>query len=262
MNNFTNSNTPMSQELFDHMRNSIDKKWSDEQILSTWYLFILKNTNKSNINVKRVDVSKVDHENILLISKKYDVAPLVLVRKVLKFRGFHKRQIKNYINTPTLAVDYVDEYKMIILALENDADNPLSYKFMADKSREYENEVEDILRNIGLKFKTQSELVKEQQDIYGRAVLTPDFLFLEPIIVVVKHPDGGITDHIINWIDAKNYMYVTGYQYTKNIREQAAKYVKHFGPGALLFHYGFDNSLKIPGTVLLSGSKKLQLNEN
>ncbi len=44
--------------------------------------------------------------------------------------------------------------------------------------------------------RTQDELALEQEQLYGRSVLSPDVLLLDPVLI------NGVP---IRWIDAKNY---------------------------------------------------------
>jgi hypothetical protein len=143
-------------------------------------------------------------------------------------------------------------HALIVKAWENDSENPTAYKILSEKSREYEFQVEKMLRAMGLEFKTQEQLVEEQIKVYGRPIITPDFLLTKPVVVVVSHPDGSTTEHTIKWIDVKNYMLIGVPFITKSITEQATRYTAEFGPGAFLFHYGFLNTIKIPNVVMLS----------
>jgi hypothetical protein len=249
--------SPLSQEKLSDMRAEIDNKWSDEQIIATWHLFATQQSLRAEHRLNSIPksiLSTINHQNLLHFAHKYNVPPLALVKRVLEAQGNTKATVDKWLNNPSTTTDK-NTHEMIVLGWENDSENPTTIKILFNKSREYEIEVEEMLRKTGIPFKTQEELVKEQIEIYGRPVITPDFLFLEPVIIIVNHPDGSVTDHIVHWIDVKNYMLLGTSFITKSIKNQAEKYVKEFGEGCLMFNYGFVNSVEIPGTVILSGKQ-------
>lgn len=40
----------------------------------------------------------------------------------------------------------------------------------------------------------------------------------------------------------------------KSVKKQTSKYYNAFGFGALVFHYGYDKTINIPGAIILDGS--------
>src|SRR5208282_373265 len=139
-------------------------------------------------------------DDLLKISKEYNVPPLGLVRHVLQSRGWPKKLVNSWIITPNRVEDQ-EIYSLIVRAWENDSENPTTGKILSEKSRQYELQVEKMFRDMGLVFKTQEQLVQEQIERYGRAIRTPDFLLINPVYIVVSHPDGSKTRHLIKWID-------------------------------------------------------------
>jgi hypothetical protein len=79
-------------------------------------------------------------------------------------------------------------------------------------------------------FRTEEEQIRQTKEAGQEPPLaTPDILFEEP-----QH----IMGHELRWIDAKNSAIIPGVsdeQKVEKLRNQAAKYVKHFGPGAFLW---------------------------
>lgn len=248
--------SPLTTKKFNQLRTKLDHKWSNEQIIATWHFLSAQIALRSYRKLDRIPnniLFGLNSSDLLQISNRYKVPPLALVKKSLEIKGYPKFTIDRYINEPNMIEDS-NIYNLVLKGWENDPENPTTFKIIFDKARDYEIEVEEALKETGVFFKTQEDLTKEQIEIYGRAVLTPDFYFPDPVTIIVSHPDGSITDHKINWIDVKNFMFLGASFITKSIKEQAEKYVKEFGSGALLFHYGFVNSVEIPDTIMLSGS--------
>jgi hypothetical protein len=97
------------------------------------------------------------------------------------------------------------------------------------------------LRSQGIRFKTEDELGDEQHAKYGRRVISPDILLLDPVIV------NGTP---IRWIDAKNY-YGAHIVSKRLISRQLESYVKEWGPGAIVFGMGFSDMFSVPGVICL-----------
>jgi len=72
---------------------------------------------------------------------------------------------------------------------------------------------------------------------YGRAVATPDILFEDEVY---------INDHRVHWIDYKDYAGTRiDFLYKSNVN-QAERYGRRWGPGALCYRWGYLESLSIP----------------
>jgi hypothetical protein len=252
--------TPLTTAKFRIMRKEIAPKWTDDQIISSWHLLATQRSLKNHRHVFEIPLETLrdlSAENLLKVSQQYQAPPLAVVYRALLAKGCIKSVADKWTKTPNLVTD-PQLHALIIKGWENDSENPTTFKMLFQKSREYELEVERLLRRTDIQFKTQENLVKEQTELYGRPIITPDFLFLEPVMVIVTHPDGSVTDHRVNWIDVKNYMFMGADFITRSLKEQASKYVKEFGEGAFLFHYGFVNSISIPGTIMLASSAPFQ----
>lgn len=90
-------------------------------------------------------------------------------------------------------------------------------------------------------YRTQDDLCEEQVEMYGRRVISPDILLLDPVIV------NGTP---IRWIDAKNY-YGAHIVSKRLISKQLASYVKEWGPGAIVFGMGYSDMFSVPGVICL-----------
>jgi hypothetical protein len=130
---------------------------------------------------------------------------------------------------------YINKMKRIIINNETD---------IRRRSMHFEYSLENYLTSQNIKYRTEKQ-IKESNDY----TITPDILFDDPIILQLNN-----VNHSIKWMDAKNYMLVDIPFIIKSLNKQAAKYNKILGMGAFVFHYGIDNSISIPGTLILDGS--------
>ncbi len=113
-------------------------------------------------------------------------------------------------------------------------------------ARNFEKSVEKYLTLQGLKYKTEMDLKKDGID---SGIPTPDILFEHPVQIEINGEKRKI-----KWIDAKNFILIKIPFIFKKLKNQALKYNEYYGPGAFIFHYGYDNSLKIPDTLIIDGS--------
>jgi hypothetical protein len=108
----------------------------------------------------------------------------------------------------------------------------------------YEDKLAVFLNNHHTDFLTEKDIIRDK--LYD---ITPDILFKIPIKIIVNN-----NEYLIHWMDAKMFCLTkTKFIFSKTVK-QAEKYNKKFGPGALVFRYGFDVSIKIPETLLLDSS--------
>ena len=170
--------------------------------------------------------------DVIQISKKYDYPPVTIFRTILLAKGFSKKQIKNVLNNP-ISLSVRDQ-QQLQLSIDNDIITDPDNTMKAEAAQIFEDKVVKFFKFKGVKLKTQVELVKEQTELVGRAVLTPDLYF----------PDGvKIDGHVIYWLDAKNYYGADVFYIRDSVKKQADKYNNAYGSGAFVFRYGYSASL-------------------
>lgn len=187
----------------------------------------------------------------------FAMPPMHVLFKYMSHRGLHYKKVRE--NNPS-------EYLLVVDWANVTDSNSYLHKISNHTAGElFERSLERHLRNLGLKFRTQEDLVAEQRQLpEGRAFATPDILFDHPVQIVVND-----CKHMITWIDAKNYIYAPicsdlnrintdRYRLSfidESIVKQNIKYNKHFGPGAFVFAYGWAQLTypDLDGAIFLSG---------
>ena len=114
--------------------------------------------------------------------------------------------------------------------------NPDVGRIVNKKAQAFEQKLEAKLRKLGLKFKTQDDLIRE-----GISP-TPDFLLDQPYTL-----KDGTT---IIWIDAKNMFGGDNWFTRSKLKKQNEKYIKHFGQGMFVFRYSYSKALKLKNCKL------------
>ena len=91
-----------------------------------------------------------------------------------------------------------------------------------------------------------AQLVARQTRKYGRAIITPDILFLDHVFI------DGIQ---IYWIDVKD-MICSDVQFIyASAKKQAAKYHDKWGIGAIVYMHGIVDKIEIPGAIICDGTQ-------
>lgn len=247
---------PMS----DHQRTQIAEQVADinkynsthvttEQLISIRNIVIkekiIKNYPRMNrdINVMLAEYNK--GKCILELAQKYDFAPLNLLRGLLLASGrYSQRVIYSVFALKTPPDTYLRGYDMdqYNLAVTNDAESTFNQQENERIALENEARVVEYFKSLGIRIKNQDLLVAEQVAEFGRAIHTPDILFLDTVFI------NGRRCH---WIDYKDYICTrVNFLYTSNCA-QAEKYNAVYGEGALAFHHSYVNGVKINHAQLL-----------
>ena len=131
----------------------------------------------------------------------------------------------------------------------------------------FERTIEDCLIAQGISFLNETQ--QKQRDDRGDIRLTPDFLFAQPVqLVRYRVPKKGAgrqpqTPITIHWLEAKMFYGASSIPHGTGgaigtIRAKMERYVKAFGPGAIVFMQGYGDQLAkdldVVGVTTLSGA--------
>ena len=182
-------------------------------------------------------------QGVLSLSKKFDAPPVNTFRAILTGRGWSKNKIKETLKNPEkLNKRDGEEFK---LAEENDKVSSVNQSETQSAAEIFENVLCDYFSSIGIRFKRQDELLKEQKKSEGRAVITPDLLLLDDVRI------NGIP---CAWIDAKHFFGADLKFPKKKTQKQVDRYVNEYGHGAIVYRHGFCQSLHLNGAIQLDAS--------
>jgi hypothetical protein len=191
-------------------------------------------------NTKNIIDDYKNKNNIMDISKKYDGSPLNIMRIILSEK-YSKKKVKILFNKPTLLEDY--DYKQFTIAKANDDFALVNQDEIQDKAEQFERHIEQLLKKLNIKYKTQNQLSKEQINTHGTAYCTPDFLIESELV---------INGQKIKWIDAKNFFGSNISFIKKKITDQTKKYINNYGHGSIIFNLGFNQSYLDSNILYLS----------
>jgi len=198
-------------------------------------------------------------EDILDISKDFDIPPCLLVRFLLEHMvGLQKHQITSCLRDPTSLPDSPTNFKVPVGCKDaSNVFNPVSKtRLCADVYRCIDNDpvsspnVEMIRRVTGLEYEMllrehlQSLGIVYQSEDDLRAAgfsKTPDVKLVAPI---------GVCGRMVNWIDSKA-SFGDEHSHKMQASDQFQSYVNRYGPGMVIYWFGFIDELNDHPDVLL-----------
>lgn len=205
---------------------------------------IIKNYSRMNSMISKIYAEYMSGVGILKLSATYDFPPLNLLRGILIKKGLNQSKLYDIFanrKDPESLLSGRD-LQQYHIADRNDAESTFNQQLIATIAAENENTIVRYFSALGIKLVTQEQLVAEQVAEIGRAVLTPDILFLDEVYI------NGARTH---WIDYKDYVGTNVQFLYESNKNQAAKYNAKWGPGALCYHKSFVDGLIIPAAMLL-----------
>jgi len=183
-------------------------------------------------------------ETVLSMSKRFDFPPVNLFRAILSARNWSKNRIKETLRDADKRLDERD-LKEFRSAEEADRVTHVNQSETHAAADIFEEVLWDHFRKQGIRFRTQSDLLKEQVAAEGRPVRTPDLLILDQVEI------NGIP---VAWIDAKHFYGANLSFQRKKTQKQVNRYVEEWGHGAIIFRHGFCDGLKLKGALLLDAT--------
>lgn len=193
------------------------------------------------------DIAKITKQydrgvDILVLSARYDFPPLNLLRGILLHRGrgnlsptdiyeiFAEKQPPTKLSGRDLA--------QFLVAHANDAGSVIDQQAVATKAQSNEDIFIKWVQSWPCQpaLRTQDDLAAEQIAEFGRAIITPDLLFDEPVTV---------NGRPVHWIDFKSYVGCDIQFIAKSNKRQAQRYTDKWGPGALCFQLGVVEGAKV-----------------
>jgi hypothetical protein len=183
-------------------------------------------------------------ESVLSLSKRYDFPPVNLFRAILTGRNWSKNRIKETLREPEKKLKERD----LVEFRKAEAEDRVTHVNQAETHHAadlFEKVLCDHFTANDVRYRTQTELLKEQVESEGRPVRTPDLLMLDHVEI------NGVP---VAWIDAKHF-YGAGLSFQrKKTQKQVNRYVEEWGHGAIIYRHGFCDGLKLKGAILLDAS--------
>ena len=183
-------------------------------------------------------------ESVIALSKRFDAPPVNTFRAILTGRGWTKTRIKDTLNKNPSKLNQRDK-EQFELAESVDRVSSVNQTETQNAAEVFEGILCDHFSSLGIRFRRQEELLREQTKEEGRAIITPDLLLIDDVRI------NGIP---CAWIDAKHFFGADLKFPKKKTQKQVDRYVAEYGHGALVYRHGFCDGLRLRGAIKLDSS--------
>ena len=183
-------------------------------------------------------------ESVIALSKRFDAPPVNTFRAILTGRGWTKTRIKDTLNKNPSKLNKRDR-EQFELAESVDRVSSVNQTETQTAAEVFEEILCSYFESVGVRFRRQDELLREQTKSEGRAIITPDLLLLDDVRI------NGIP---CAWIDAKHFFGADLKFPKKKTQKQVDRYVTEYGQGALVYRHGFCDGLRLRGAIKLDSS--------
>jgi hypothetical protein len=167
---------------------------------------------------------------ILKIAEQFDICPCLIAKLILQkyFEDLNLiEQINNYLRDTSLIPDAELSYLVFLCTVYDNLYSPLSETMKHSLGQEYEIKLHNEVRKLNLAFRDEEQLRKYGYD------KTPDVKLDVPVAI-----DG----FVINWIESKA-LFGDEEVHREYTRNQYLSYWNRFGPGLVIYWFGFPKSI-------------------
>ena len=183
-------------------------------------------------------------ESVIALSKRFDAPPVNTFRAILTGRGWTKTRIKDTLNKNPSKLNKRDR-EQFELAESVDRVSSVNQTETQTAAEVFEEILCSYFESVGVRFRRQEELLREQTKQEGRAILTPDLLLLDDVRI------NGVP---CAWIDAKQFFGADLMFPKKKTQKLVDRNVAEYGQGALVYRHGFCEGLRLRGAIKLDSS--------
>jgi hypothetical protein len=183
-------------------------------------------------------------ESVIALSKRFDAPPVNTFRAILTGRGWTKTRIKDTLNKNPSKLNKRD-MEQFELAESVDRVSSVNQTETQTAAEVFEEILCNYFNSLGVRFRRQEDLLKEQKREEGRAIITPDLLLLDDVRI------NGVP---CAWIDAKHFFGADLKFPKKKTQKQVDRYVAEYGQGAIVYRHGFCDGLRLRGAIKLDSS--------
>jgi len=177
-----------------------------------------------------IDAEYARGASITEISRTHRLSPYAIFKHVIGASG--RAKLAQLSTGGTHAVDVLGarDAEQYLIAQSYDFESVAVQLRMAEAAdRREANFIRILHEDVGIELRTQEELFEEARK-RGVKPITPDALFTSRVTINGKRA---------HWIDFKSYCGVDIPFIARKVEEQSAKYVRAFGPGAIVYEHGY-----------------------
>lgn len=170
-------------------------------------------------------------ESLLDVAEWLNLAPCMVARRVLELKlGASRQRVTRLLREPALIEDERLREEVVLCVDSDEHAGPRTDRLRTVMGLEYEFRLIDMVKNLGLQFETEN-------DLRARGChKTPDVLLRVPV---------AFAGSVVRWIDSKA-KFGDEYFMNKDYTDSVSSYVGRFGPGMVLYWFGFVEDCDTP----------------
>jgi len=165
-----------------------------------------------------------------------DFPPALLANFLMMEQGNSKKATREILRNPSRIKDQRLRREVDEVLNRDELFTPTSHNRQAAEGNRREDRLAEWLDGLGIEYFTENEL--RAGTVEGK---TPDFLLLNPL---------EWQGDEFNWVESKA-SFGDDYIHRKNHRGQVSQYVELYGPGMLVYWYGYLDNLRRSGYVIV-----------
>jgi hypothetical protein len=184
-----------------------------------------------------------DGKPLLRLAHEHGFPPVLMAYMILLEARVPRKQFWKYVREPNSIRD-VRLRREVQELIEHDlVYAPEANSRQAERGREGEELLYKWLDDLGVKYRTE-------KDLRQISAKTPDALLDKPL---------QYKGQPINWIESKAN-FGDHQEINRNLRKQLLPYTQLFGPGLVVYWYGFVSDAKTPPEIVLASREFFQEN--
>ncbi len=176
-------------------------------------------------------------KTILHISNEKRFPAALIANFILSEHGMKKREIQQILLNPEISSSRRLQKELMEVLEKDRVYSPTLNDKRAIEGRRGEVRLEDYLDNLEIEYYAETDL--RYNDDFPK---TPDILF--------KKPERNIKGHIVNWIESKSN-FGSPPEFRINYRKQLSSYTELFGPGIVVYWYGYVEGISKDSSVVV-----------
>lgn len=183
---------------------------------------VKKRFHAINRRAHRLCRSWEEGESFVSIAERLDFPPVLTAMIVLRSRGMGRKTFRRLLHHPEHAPTPRLRREISEAVAADPIYSPKGHLIQRRRGLEAERQIAEFLDSIGIEYRREREL----RSMYPK---TPDFLLTEPVHVRGFH---------VGWIESKA-TFGDWIEMRTNFRKQIHAYRSLFGPGMVIYWYGY-----------------------
>jgi len=175
-----------------------------------------------------------DGEDIVAIAREYDYPPVLVAVMLLQAMGYTRKKAWSLLSDPAEVEDARLREELRMASEVDIVYSPSASEEQHQRGAEMEDEIARLLSSVGVAYLREG-------DLRGGGRKTPDFLLKDGV---------RVREHVLKWVEAKA-SFCDEEEMSRVSRRQLIPYVNTYGPGVVVYRYGYVDGLKPPEKVML-----------